>query len=121
MSEPRPKGVSRKSSKSTKQKTAAAESEPSDTVPTAEVKRLLSLKHRDPHRILGAHLVENGVVVRAFRPNADKVELLIGTRKPVPMTRIHDAGLFSAFTPDADSIPAYRFRVHYGESDFTQR
>jgi 1,4-alpha-glucan branching enzyme len=121
MSEPRQRGESRRSSKSTKQKIAAAEAEPPDSISSADLNRLLSLKHSDPHRILGAHLVENGLVVRALRPNADQVELLIGTRKPVPMTRIHEGGLFSTFIRDADSIPTYRFRVHYGDTVFTQR
>ena len=34
-------------------------------------RRLLALRHLDPHSILGAHLEPDGVVVRAFRPDAE--------------------------------------------------
>jgi 1,4-alpha-glucan branching enzyme len=78
-----------------------------------ELKALLNLKHRDPHSLLGAHQVEGGIVFRAFRPDAEQVELLIGRKKPLAMTRKHEAGLFEILIQELVEVPAYRFRVSY--------
>ena len=90
-------------------------------VDPAELRRFLKLKHPDPHRILGAHQINGHVVIRIFRPDAESVELLVGTRRPQPFKKIHDAGLFEvAFA--AESIPSYRLRVQYPHgASFTLR
>ncbi|HEY6122381.1 MAG TPA: 1,4-alpha-glucan branching protein GlgB [Pyrinomonadaceae bacterium] len=80
---------------------------------SSDLKRLLSLKHRDPHQLLGAHLTNEGVVVRAFRPDAEKIEVQFGAKKPLAMVKIHEAGLFSLLLPELDQIPTYKFHVHY--------
>jgi len=41
------------------------------------LERLIALEHPDPHSILGAHVEPEGVVVRAFRPDAERATLLI--------------------------------------------
>jgi 1,4-alpha-glucan branching enzyme len=92
------------------------------TVNRTELKRLLALKHRDPHRLLGAHESNGGVIFRVFRPNATKVEVLIGREKPQPLVKTHEAGLFETVVPDLPGIPSYRFRVHYADGNvFTLR
>jgi 1,4-alpha-glucan branching enzyme len=92
------------------------------TIDSAELKAFLALKHHDPHTILGAHGFNGGVVFRAFRPEAEEVEVLIGRRKPLPMTMTHHAGLFEILIPDLDLIPSYRFKVQYPHNQvFTQR
>jgi 1,4-alpha-glucan branching enzyme len=78
-----------------------------------ELKSFLALKHGNPHSILGAHFVEGGIVIRAFRPDAERIEVLIGRKKPQPMTKIHDAGLFAIAIPNLTTIPAYRLQVSY--------
>jgi len=40
---------------------------------------LVALEHTAPHSILGAHLEGDAVVVRAFRPDAERVVLLISS------------------------------------------
>ncbi len=122
MSEPRQKTRSRKtSSRSARRKESDAQGDPIPGIPSTDLHRLLSLRHTDPHHVLGAHFVEGGVVVRAFRPGADKVEVVIGTRKPITMEKVHDAGLFATFIRGLDAVPTYRLRVHHGDSSFTQR
>ena len=79
----------------------------------SSLRSFLQLKHGDPHTILGAHHFDGGIVIRAFRPNAEKVEVLIGRKKPQLMNRLHDAGLFELAIPAADKIPLYRVRVTY--------
>ncbi|HEV7395707.1 MAG TPA: 1,4-alpha-glucan branching protein GlgB [Pyrinomonadaceae bacterium] len=91
------------------------------TIDRAAIKSLLSLKHGDPHSILGAHHVEGGVVIRALRPDAENIEVLIGRKKPQPMTKIHDAGFFEIALSGLDEIPQYRFQVTYvGDNKFIQ-
>jgi 1,4-alpha-glucan branching enzyme len=76
------------------------------------LRRFLQLKHAQPHDILGPHQVDGNVIIRAFRPDAEKVELLIGSRRPQPMERIHDAGLFEILLP-VESVPSYRLKAYY--------
>ena len=71
-----------------------------------ELEAFLKLKHGNPHAILGPHRIVGGIVIRTFRPDAEKIELLSGKRKPQPLVRIHDAGLFETFIPDLTGIPA---------------
>src|SRR5215210_6806975 len=65
-----------------------------------ELNRLLSFKHADPHSILGIHPHAMGVIVRAYRPDAERVELLIGRERPRPMVKSHSTGLFELFVAD---------------------
>lgn len=68
--------------------------------PTQEdVWRLLSGTHDDPHAVLGAHRTEDGVVVRALRPDADTVDVLLADGSRTSLTRIHPDGLFSGVLP----------------------
>ena len=87
----------------------------------AELRRFLKLKHSQPHQILGPHSINGDVVIRVFRPEAEAVELLVGNRRPQPLQKIHNAGLFEIIFP-SNSIPTYRFKVYYpnGQS-FTLR
>jgi 1,4-alpha-glucan branching enzyme len=92
------------------------------TVNRTELNRLLALKHRDPHRLLGAHESNGGVIFRAFRPNATRVEVLIGRKKPQPLVKTHEAGLYETVVPNLPGIPSYSFRVHYADGNiFTLR
>ncbi|MBA2526988.1 MAG: 1,4-alpha-glucan branching protein GlgB [Pyrinomonadaceae bacterium] len=83
------------------------------TIDSAELKQFIALKHPDPHRILGAHFLNGGVIMRAFKPGAEKVEVVIGTIRPLPMAKTHAAGLFEVQLGDLTDIPSYRFKVHY--------
>ena len=79
-----------------------------------EIGLLVSLRHPDPHRILGAHPTANGIVIRAFRPGADKVEAIVGRKRGQVLEKIHPAGLFEVVLPDLTSIPEYRLQIHEG-------
>ena len=61
------------------------------TIGGAELERLLSLTSTDPHASLGAHPTPSGVIVRALRPDAVKVELLIADDAPREMFKTHPA------------------------------
>jgi 1,4-alpha-glucan branching enzyme len=78
-----------------------------------EVERLVSLRHPDPHSILGAHPCSRGVVVRAYRPDAEQIFLLTNGSPPLPMVRRHKAGLFEALVEDRPGVFAHLLEVHY--------
>jgi 1,4-alpha-glucan branching enzyme len=92
------------------------------TVARAELNAFLRLKHGDPHAILGAHYFNGGVIFRAFRPDAEKIEVLIGRKKPRSLAMTHPAGLFELLIPELAEIPSYRLRVYYPNNNvFTLR
>ncbi len=73
--------------------------------------RLLSGAHHDPHALLGAHPVPDGIAFRALRPFADAVSVVIdGERTPLTS---EGEGLFSAVLP-LDAVPEYSLVVVYG-------
>ena len=73
----------------------------------ADTAQLARGEHHDPHAILGMHPLEEGLVVRAFHPNADAVSL----NAPGGSFEMHPLGhgLWAAFVPGVDaSTFAYR-------------
>jgi len=73
--------------------------------------RLLSGAHHDPHALLGAHPVPDGVVFRALRPFATAVAVLSADGRRMELSSEGD-GLFSGVLP-LDSIPEYTLLVKY--------
>ncbi|WP_328493851.1 1,4-alpha-glucan branching enzyme [Streptomyces sp. NBC_00414] len=76
----------------------------------ADRERLLGGAHHDPHSVLGAHSVPDGVVFRALRPYALGVTVIAeGLR-----AELHDdgEGLFSVVLPLRE-VPEYRLSVEY--------
>ncbi|MDQ3806250.1 MAG: 1,4-alpha-glucan branching protein GlgB [Acidobacteriota bacterium] len=86
------------------------------------MERLLGLHSLDPHALLGAHPTPRGVVVRAFRPDAERVELLVEGEGPREMVRSHPAGFFELLLPGRQQLFPYLLRVAYpGGQAFTLR
>ncbi|MDU6731686.1 MAG: 1,4-alpha-glucan branching enzyme, partial [Bradyrhizobium sp.] len=52
-------------------------------------------RHADPFRYLGQHDVDGRTVIRAFLPEASRVEAVGDNGEVAPLARIHDAGLFT--------------------------
>jgi 1,4-alpha-glucan branching enzyme len=78
----------------------------------AELNSLVELKHRSPHTLLGMHPLGDGsgLVVRAFLPDAAKVEIkpVHEKNKPsVKLARVQDTGLFEGSTKQANQVYAY--------------
>src|SRR5215831_3701439 len=72
-----------------------------------DVDRFLSLRLHDPHHFLGPQLHDDGVVVRAFRPDAEKVEIVVGKTRPQVMEKIHESGLFAVLLPGVKRVSTY--------------
>lgn len=80
-----------------------------------DLDRLAGGAHHDPHSILGAHMTGEGVVIRALRPFAERVEALVdGEVHPLEHVEF---GIFETLLEGLDKIPAYRLRVKYEGSD----
>jgi 1,4-alpha-glucan branching enzyme len=67
-------------------------------------------RHGDPHGVLGAHVHNGAVTVRAFRPLADSVVVVSGSTK-VPLTHEHE-GVWAGVL-DVPDVPDYRIEVTY--------
>jgi 1,4-alpha-glucan branching enzyme len=93
-------------------------------VSPGEIERLLAGEHTDPHRILGAHPVDEGgragVVVRAMHPDAVRVECVLGDGSVVTLAPIAP-GLFAAVIPGAALPLRYRLRFHFPDGSVWER
>jgi 1,4-alpha-glucan branching enzyme len=86
------------------------------TVATAELESLARREHGQPHAVLGAHAVEDGVAVRVFRPGAASVAIKPAKGKSVTLEQIHPAGIFEGVLPEAKLPLRYKVKVDYGEA-----
>src|SRR5258708_2682391 len=97
---------------------------PVETEPVNEIERdillLLRAENRDPFRLLGPHIVEEGehrrLVVRGFFPGAEQVFVKLEDRSDaIPARRIRPEGLFEADLPLYPHLPLspniYHWRV----------
>ena len=91
-------------------------------IPREDLKRLLALRHSDPHSILGAHLITAGVVVRTYRPGAEKAMLIQDGHEPREMVERPEKGIFEIVVAGRRETFPYQLRVFYpGGRVFTLR
>jgi 1,4-alpha-glucan branching enzyme len=88
-----------------------AQTQHPDQLSHAEIDALVAGTHHDPHSVLGAHPGDDGVTIRALRPLAESVTVVMPDGSRVPMTHLYQ-GVFSATVPGA-TIPDYRIAVAY--------
>jgi len=74
---------------------------------------IASGEHSDPFSVLGPHVENGGITIRACFPTAEAVALTRNGSTPVPMTRTHPAGIYEASLTDVTTVPDYRLRVTY--------
>jgi len=97
---------------------------PAETEPVTELERdialLLRAENRDPFRLLGPHIVEEGeekrMVVRGVFPRATNVSVILkGHSDAIPAQRIRPEGIFEAVLPLHPHLPispdSYMWRV----------
>jgi 1,4-alpha-glucan branching enzyme len=78
----------------------------------ADLHRFLALRHENPHAVLGVHTRDDTHIFRVFRPDADSVEVIVGTSRPRAMARTHESGLFELCIPGTAIVSSYKLRVH---------
>ncbi|MBV9797932.1 MAG: 1,4-alpha-glucan branching protein GlgB, partial [Solirubrobacterales bacterium] len=84
------------------------------TIATQELDALVRREHPDPHSILGAHPVDSGVVIRAYRPAARAITALLPDGTTAELEQLHPGGVFEGFL-DGVTLPLrYRLEVDYG-------
>jgi len=81
-----------------------------------ELESLIQARCQQPHQLLGMHPLGDGsgVVVRAFLPNAARVEAVPTHEKSMPrleLRRIHAAGVFEGVSTEVQRVYAYDLRV----------
>jgi 1,4-alpha-glucan branching enzyme len=86
-------------------------------VAAGELDRLLAGTHHDPHSLLGAHPGSDGITVRALRPMAQTVSVLLPDGRRFGMEHVQ-GGVFATVLPaDAGGapgqVPDYRLAVTY--------
>src|SRR6185437_746845 len=80
---------------------------------SSEAYAIIEGRHSDPFRYLGRHKEGDKTVVRAFLPEASKVEA-VGERGDVAtLSRLHEAGLFAGSLPDG--LGRYQLRAQFGD------
>jgi 1,4-alpha-glucan branching enzyme len=80
-------------------------------VSLGEIEQLVSGQHHNPHSILGAHPGPDGVVVRALRPLARSVILILDDGARLPMTHLYQ-GVWEVIVP-LEKVPDYRIATAY--------
>ena len=74
-----------------------------------QVEAIVGALHGDPFAVLGPHIVAEGVVIRAFAPNADRLEARDAHGRPLAeLERRHVAGVFEGLVGGSKSPPPYR-------------
>jgi 1,4-alpha-glucan branching enzyme len=91
---------------------------------SAELDRLRSGDHHEPHRVLGAHPARfggrAGAVVRAYHPDARSAECLLADGTSHSM-RALGGGAFAAFIPGARLPMSYRLRFGFEDGRSFER
>ena len=86
-------------------------------VATQELDLLVRREHASPHSVLGAHPDAAGVVIRAYRPAACEIRVLLeGDDAPVELEQIHAGGIFEGVVVGAELPLSYRLEVDYGSA-----
>jgi 1,4-alpha-glucan branching enzyme len=74
---------------------------------------LAAARHADPFSVLGPHLEQGRLVVRAILPAAAAVEVVREDEPAAPMTKRHPAGIYEAVLEGTTTIVPYRLKVIY--------
>ena len=77
------------------------------------IEAIAGARHHDPFSILGPHVVDGGVSIRAIQPHAEQVTVLRHGAEPMAMERRHEAGVYEALIEGLREIPDYRLRITY--------
>jgi 1,4-alpha-glucan branching enzyme len=74
---------------------------------------LAGARHPDPFSVLGPHADSGGVRIRSIHPHAEQVAVVVAGRDPLPMDKVHPAGIFQLTLPRETPSLDYRLRVVY--------
>ncbi len=87
------------------------------SVSRSELRRLVELRHHNPHSLLGAHATAKGWVIRAFKPGAATVTALCPDGTELPLRPMDVAGCFEGELEGGEYPRGYSLRVDYRGPD----
>ena len=86
-----------------------------DMMDWAGIEALVYSEEDNPHRILGPHVTEAGILIQSFLPGAVKASVKIdGTKKEYPMIMEDEEGFFALLLP-RKRIPSYMICAEYAD------
>jgi len=85
-----------------------------------DIEKLIKGEHQDPHYILGGHPNRNGVIIRAYHPDAIQAKLLLDG-KEIPMEKIHPNGLFAVLIKNKKWPFDYIQRFYFSNGNIWER
>src|SRR6266704_2600551 len=82
-------------------------------LPPDELNSFLAGKHSDPFRILGPHRVGDDLEIRVFRPDAQKIDIVLNQQpeESIAAEKIQRDGFFCATVPGGTRDLDYHLRV----------
>ena len=81
-----------------------------DLMDWAGIEELVYSEASDPGRLLGEHVIKEGLLIQAFLPNAEKVSVKIGEEQ-FPMEMADENGFFAALLDDRRELVPYHFCI----------
>ncbi len=86
------------------------------TLATRDLDALVRREHYNPHSVLGAHPIDEGVVIRALRPAASTVTALFDDGNRHELQLIHPGGVFEGVIEGVELPLHYLLEVGYGRA-----
>ncbi len=85
----------------------------------AELAALAELRHARPHDLLGMHLADGGVVVRALLPETHAVAAvkIDGNGPVIPLRRLGETNVFEGHTTDVSEIFLYELAIEWSSGE----
>lgn len=77
----------------------------------AAIEEIVYSEAADPHAHLGPHKVDGGVLIQAYIPDADRVEVELSSQRAYEMEKADEGGFF-ALLLRRKSIPEYKLRIY---------
>ena len=82
----------------------------------AGIEELVYSEASDPGRLLGEHVIKEGLLIQAFLPNAETVSVKIG-EETFPMEMADENGFFAVLLEDRRELVPYHFLITYTDGD----
>jgi 1,4-alpha-glucan branching enzyme len=81
---------------------------------SAEACAILEGRHSDPFHYLGPHTESDHTIVRAFLPDAQRVDVIDAHGEAAALARLHEDGLFAGVLPNGSK--SYQLRARFGDT-----
>lgn len=81
----------------------------------ADVDSVIYSEEDNPHKILGPHIIKEGILIQAFVPTAEKIMVQVeGKKKAYEMTMEDEEGFFATLIP-GKKLPQYTLHITFAD------